>query len=654
MLAILIWGLIRVKTVRQRIAAAFSLLVLMLVACLPMPVVAQTGLLEPSSISISGSILDNYANTTYEMSFDNTESSVSKEVSWFFGLQKGIRLSNVSVVMNGDIYWGKVIPEQEAITTYEESVEEGKTAVLVTRGPGGYYLNLNVANNTLAILRVFAEGLLVRSLGLYSLSIPILAEGSLQCDFAFDFTLISHYGGISGYSVVGLSGMTTTDLDEGVRLQYSANEVPIPDEISLTYVLERQIGGSQLLTYNNGSQNFFVYLLAPHITSVDERVPREYVFVLDRSGSMSGTKLQQAKIAFNAMIADLGPVDIFNVVSFSTEVHVLWAEPYSATTEHIATAQKYVNSLAADGSTNFYGASMDGLATFTGGSYAKVMLLLSDGLPTSGFTTFPQEILNAIEEANTLDVSISTVAFGYDADESLMSNVAAQNNGFFALIEPDEDAATSLMDFYKVWSTPIAGGFSITISGAVEYVSMMPLGSAPFFNGSEVVISGRYTTGISIETTVEYIEGAESYINSAIDGGPDNSHVELIWAQHRISWLLHIVNLEGQTESLRLQIMNLALQYGLVVDGYTGMILVAEQEAEHEETTLVTEDSYDPFAENQNPPPSYTSGGYTATRPAEAFAPAADLLYSGAMAGSAFGLLVIVVIFLIFRNKRRA
>ncbi|MCK5239522.1 MAG: hypothetical protein KAR33_08250, partial [Candidatus Thorarchaeota archaeon] len=146
----------------RRIVVTSIVVFLMCLAMAPVDVHAQTGLLDPYSISITGTIVDNYANITYEMDFDNTGSSYSREVNWFFGLQTGIRLSNVSVSMGKDVYWGQVIPEAEAIETYEESIEEGKTAVLVTRGLGGYYLNLNVANQTDATLRVYVEGLLVR------------------------------------------------------------------------------------------------------------------------------------------------------------------------------------------------------------------------------------------------------------------------------------------------------------------------------------------------------------------------------------------------------------------------------------------------------------------------------------------------------------
>ncbi len=560
------------------------------------------------------------------MVFDNTQSDTSKEVKWFFGLQEGIRLSNVSVMLNGSVYWGRVIEESAAITTYEEEVEAGRTAVLVIREYGGYSLNFNVANGTTVALQVYAEGLLTRRMGLYSLTIPLVEEVGLECDFNVDMIISSQYADISGYSVSGLDSFDATDLISGVRFQYSANNVEIPTGITFCYALTRQEGGSQLLTYNNGTQNFFAYLLAPSITDPEEAFPREYIFILDKSGSMIGSKITQAKTAFCSMIDDLGSNDIFNVIAFSTEVTPLWNEPYGASNSNKDTAKNWVNDLEADGSTNFYGAGVTGLETFTDGSYTKAMLILSDGQPTCGESTESSAILSAFQVANTKGVSISTISFGTDADESLMANVASQHNGFFELIHPEEDAASKIIDFYKQWSLPIASGYTIYVDGAIDYSCLQSTGGAPFFNGTEVVITGRYNDALSISTTIEYSSGSETYTNTAGVGGFENAHIERMWAQHRISWLLFQVKLEGDTDELRGQIVALGIQYGLVIEGYTGMILTTF-DASGDDGELATAGTYLDNYERYPEAPGTGGGAY------DAFPAANMLLWPGIMIG---------------------
>ena len=547
---------------------------------------AQETTIEPTSVTVIGEIRDNYANVTYELVFDNTASNESIEVIWEFGLQEGIRLSNMSVVLGNETLWGRAMPEQEAVELYNESVEHNETAVLVMRVYHGYRLQMNIQNNTLAILTVYVEGLLTRMLGLYSLGLPISTQIPLQADFDLDFTVVSDYGPITGYSVRGLPGFTASDLGNGVRLQYSASNLFVPSELAIDYTLDRQTGGSQMLTYTNGTDNFFVYMLAPSITEIEDRKQRQYVFVLDKSGSMGGIKIEQAKIAFSSMISTLASEDLFNIVIFSDTVSKLWLEPHSASVSNVQQAQAWVSALEAGGSTNFHGAAVTGLNTFAEGDNVKAMLILSDGLPTSGTILDTPGILSAISEANTLDVSISTVAFGAGADENLLSNIAAQNNGFFAFIQPDEDAATKLMDFYGLFATPIADDYSIEIQGATDVSSLMPLADSPFFNGTEVVISGRWVESLVIDTAIDYVTGTETYHNEASVAGTEKMHIEYIWAQQRISSLLPSAGLETTPGPFTEQVVTLALQYGLIVEGYTALILTTYEEAMTQEIDL--------------------------------------------------------------------
>jgi Ca-activated chloride channel family protein len=327
-------------------------------------------------------------------------------------------------------------------------------------------------------------------------------------------------------------------------------------------------------------------MLAPEVTEVVETAHRQYVFVLDKSGSMSGLKIEQAKTAFNSMIGTLLSQDLFNVVAFDNEISILWDEPHSASASNIDEAQDWVQSISAGGSTNFHGAAMTGLDTFNPGDNVKAMLILSDGLPTAGSIQDTPGILSAISEANTLDVSISTVAFGSDSDENLMANTAAQNDGYFVFIEPSEDANTELLEFYGVFSTPIADDYSIVFNGAIEVISLSPLDESPFFNGTEVIVAGRYNDGMTVTTSIDYVTGTETYVDTVGVAMQDKPHVEHIWAQQRVSYLLRQASLHGENDTLRNEIVQLGMYYGIAIAGYTAMVLIAYDASSTEEGTL--------------------------------------------------------------------
>ncbi|MCK5302028.1 MAG: VWA domain-containing protein [Candidatus Thorarchaeota archaeon] len=542
--------------------------------------------LVPADVSASGSITDNFVNITYQMVFDNTGSSIAQEVNWFFGLQDSIRLSNLSVILGNKTYWGRVLPEVEAVEVYNESVALNKSAVLVQRYADGYSVRMNVENGTEAILSVFIEGLLTRSVGLYSLDLPLGRTGIIDVAFTLDIDIISNFAPVTGYSIKGLPSFIATDLPNGIQLEHTSSSLTIAEGLEITYALDRQTGGAQLLTHTNGSDQFFVYMLAPEVTEVVETAHRQYVFVLDKSGSMGGLKIEQAKTAFNSMIGTLLSQDLFNVVAFDDEISILWDEPHSASASNIDEAQDWVQSISAGGSTNFHGASITGLATFNPGDNVKAMLILSDGLPTAGTIQDTPGILSAISEANTLDVSISTVAFGSDSDETLMANIAAQNDGYFVFIEPSEDASTELLDFYGVFSTPIADDYSIVFDGAIEVISLSPLDESPFFNGTEVIVAGRYIEGMTVTTSIDYVTGTETYVDTVGVATQDKPHVEHIWAQQRVSYLLRQASLHGENDTLRNEIVQLGMYYGIAIAGYTAMVLTAYDASSAGEGTL--------------------------------------------------------------------
>ncbi|MGY5864334.1 MAG: VWA domain-containing protein [Candidatus Thorarchaeota archaeon] len=613
-------------------------------------VLSDAGKIDPYEVSIHGSIMDNYANLSYQMMYDNYGSSTDNEVDWFLGLDSGLRLSNISVLLDSVVYWGRVFPEQQAIQIYNDSVEANKSAVLVQRSADGYSVKMNVEAGKEATLTIFVEGLLTRKFGLYSLGLPVGRNGIVNTGFSFNFDIISHFTPVAGYSVRGLPSLTVTDITDGIRLEYSTATLTIEERIEVIYSLDRQLGGAQLLTHTNGSDNFFVYLLAPSITEDAESARRQYVFVLDKSGSMGGTKMEQAKTAFSTMVGTLRSIDMFNVISFDHDIDDLWTEPHTATASNIETAQSWIQALTAGGSTNFHGAAMRGLSTFTEGENAKAMLILSDGLPTAGEITSSTGILSAINEANTLDVSIATVAFGSDSDENLMANIAAQNDGFFVFIEPDEDASTKLLDFYKTFSTPVADNYEISFAGALEVVSLCPLGESPFFNGSEIVVSGLYVEGMTVTTSIDYVSGPATYTDTVGAASVDNEHVEFIWAQQRITYLLDWVAEHGETDALRNQIVDMGMQYGIAIADYTAMVLTAYDADSIEESTT-TDGTYTTTGPPRADPPDATTGTYAATP-----APSGAFDSTLSVVAGAFGLIGILglgtIVLLISKYRR--
>ena len=81
---------------------------------------------------------------------------------------------------------------------------------------------------------------------------------------------------------------------------------------------------------------------------------------------------------------------------------------------------------------------------------------------------------------------------------------------------------------------------------------------------------------MSVDTIIDYPDGAEIYSNSATSPSTVNKHVEKLWAQHRITSLLRMVQLEGETPALRAEIVCLGMGYGIIVEGYTALLITTD------------------------------------------------------------------------------
>ncbi len=556
------------------------------------------GLIE--SVSISGDIKDNFADITYEFVIDNTNSDIEKFLYLDFGLQNGLRLHNISVQMGETIYYGVVKIEEEAIQDYNNAIKEEKSAVLIRSFDFGYALEMYVEPSVKATVKIYFEGILKRNLGIYNLNFPFGFQDSLTSILNIDLNIISHYSNIIGYSIQGLGQIQSTPINNGLNIQYSSTYPEIiSKDLKLIYRLSVQSGGSQLLTYNNGQINYFSYLLAPEIQEIQETstiIAREFVFVIDNSGSMSGQPIDQAKIAFNSMIQELNEEDSFNIITFASNTNKLWDTTQSATLSNIQVAKSFINNIVASGSTNFHSGCLDGMDSFIESNKNQIMLVLSDGMPTAGITD-SASILQDVSEKQTGSISISSIGFGTGIDEGLLVSLASNNHGYYIYIEPNTEASTKLLDFYKSFSVCSASDYSITISGGTEIANIVPLSNTPFLNGSEIIISGKYSSNIQISTSITYENGPETYLNNAQNGTGEMAHLERLWAQQRINCLLkNNINNENKVE-----IINLAIEYGIVVQGYTAIILVVDGEGDSLTDIEKNDDNVDYWAGGEEP-----------------------------------------------------
>ena len=198
-------------------------------------------------------------------------------------------------------------------------------------------------------------------------------------------------------------------------------------------------------------------LAAPEEARDAPRAPATVQVVLDRSGSMSGERLEAAKLALAELTERLDPADRFGLVAFDDEVQVV--VPAGPLLDKAA-ARAAVLAIGPGGTTNLSGGLLRGLqeARRVAGGSGATLLLLSDGHANAGVTD-PDRLAGVAAAARAHDVTTSTVGIGLGYDETLLAAIAGGGQGSHAFAA-DGDGAGAVV------AGEVAGLLSKTVQAA--------------------------------------------------------------------------------------------------------------------------------------------------------------------------------------------
>nr|XP_022331449.1 inter-alpha-trypsin inhibitor heavy chain H4-like [Crassostrea virginica] len=237
---------------------------------------------------------------------------------------------------------------------------------------------------------------------------------------------------------------------------------------------------------------YFVHFLAPEGI---EPMPMDIIFVLDKSGSMGRTKMDQLKESMMKILGDVKAEDKIFIMAFESSLHNWKPEFVQATPENIIASKNYVNNIKSGGGTNIDLALKEGIKRLTQISgnkgRAPVLVFLTDGEATVGETN-TERILENLKRENEAEIPIFSLAFGQGADFDIVKRVAAQNNGFGRKIYEDSDAALQIAGFYKEISTVLMKNVSFNyIDGTLYDTEVTTTKFNTYFKGSEMVVAGK-------------------------------------------------------------------------------------------------------------------------------------------------------------------
>ena len=344
-------------------------------------------------------------------------------------------------------------------------------------------------------------------------------------------------------------------------------------DFQLFYGLSDKDFGLSLLTYREaGRDGYFLLTLSPKDEILEKQiVSKDIVFVLDTSGSMADEgKMEKARAALLFGIRALRDGDRFNIINFAGEEHLMENGLIAADAGGKMRGADFVKKLQPSGGTNINDSLVAALKQFSASNRAKMLVFMTDGLPTVGETNV-EKIVRNIDNAGTQNVRLFAFGVGYDVNTQLLDRLAAENSGAADYVEPTEDLEIKVSNFFAKVASPVLSDLQLDFGGAqVDY--LYPRKLTDLFRGSQITIIGRYKNERDLQNATLRLRGKTgtdarvfNYENLAFPlRAADNDFLPRLWATRRVGWLLEQIRASGETGELRDEIVELGTRYGIV------------------------------------------------------------------------------------------
>jgi Ca-activated chloride channel family protein len=314
----------------------------------------------------------------------------------------------------------------------------------------------------------------------------------------------------------------------------------------------------------SGEDGYALITISPPARAV-RATPRDVVFVLDVSGSMSGRKIEQARAAGRQLLQGLTPADRFRLIDFSSHVRSFRDGWTAATAENVSAAVAYLEALRANGGTNIQGALEEALQGNTPDGRLPLVLFLTDGAPTVGETRTDAIARRAAELRR--DRRLFTFGFGADVNAALIEQLALQGRGTATFVRPEESVERAVGIVAERLTRPVTTDVRVHVDG-VRIYGTQPEGAIDVFAGQDLVLLARYAG--ATENATLTVEGRSpdgpvkwtSRVSFPARSG-ENAFVARLWAVQRVGYLSADRHRGGDNTEIDAELRQLGERFGI-------------------------------------------------------------------------------------------
>ncbi len=442
------------------------------------------------------------ARVRVDQEFTNL-SSIPLETEYVFPVPAGAMVNAVTLMVDGKAMEGRLLKAEEARRIYDDIVRRQKDPALVEYVGRDFFrasiFPIPAGGSRQLVLEY--DQLLPKDGETVELVYPLNTE-KFSAKPLRDVRVTVEVASETGVGAVYCpSHDVVVTRKDGKHLRATMEAKQARPETDFLLYWGEQSGdvSATLLTHwpRGEDRGYFLLLAAPSVSDAKAEAvkPKDITFCVDVSGSMAGVVFEQTRAALRQVIGGLNEGDVFNVITYSSDVVALWDVPRKATKEALKEAFDFVEGLRATGGTRIVDAFKTALTQPSTPGLPRVLLFLTDGRPTIGETTDPDEIVKRVAAWNqTAKASIFTFGLGTTVNAAFLDRIALGNHGAPAYVRPGEDVERKVAALYEKLRYPVLTDVKLDFGG-LQVSGVLPGVMPDLFRGGQVVVAGRFKKG---------------------------------------------------------------------------------------------------------------------------------------------------------------
>jgi Ca-activated chloride channel family protein len=361
------------------------------------------------------------------------------------------------------------------------------------------------------------------------------------------------------------------DATRKARVTLQPDGEPAEDrDFVLEYRLDSDTIQSGVLLSDGPGEKFFLAMVQPPVTvPATTIVPREYVFIVDVSGSMHGFPLDTTRALINDLLPRLRPSDTFNLLLFSGDNRVLAPQSIPATAENVRLALDALDDEPGGGGTEMLPALRAALAMPSDRDRSRVFVVITDG-----YVSVERELFDLVRR-NLSRANLFAFGIGSSVNRGLIVGLARAGQGEpFVVLEPAL-AAAEARRFREMIETPVMTNVAVRFEGLDAY-DVTPALVPDLFARRPVIVFGKWRGdaqgAVVVSGTTTLGDRETRLVIDANGTSPSAGALRYLWARQRIAELTDEEALTGDEEH-RGAIVALGLQYSLLTQ-HTSFVAV--------------------------------------------------------------------------------